>query len=79
MCKSNDFFCTFGNKVLYTHQKMKKSKVWQDGVLKTTLGNKVSAKQLTLACNSCVLAFSLSIRITLLIIRCQLWPYIAMV
>lgn len=27
--------------VLYTHQKMKKSKVWQDGVLKTThLGNK---------------------------------------
>ncbi|KAH0500830.1 Protein ZGRF1 [Microtus ochrogaster] len=37
----NDFFCTFGNKVLYTHQKMKKSKVWQDGVLKTTLGNKV--------------------------------------
>ncbi|XP_052035242.1 protein ZGRF1 isoform X2 [Apodemus sylvaticus] len=28
--------------VLYTHQKMKKSKVWQDGVLKIThLGNKV--------------------------------------
>ncbi|XP_049997607.1 5'-3' DNA helicase ZGRF1 isoform X2 [Alexandromys fortis] len=27
--------------VLYTHQKMKKSKVWQDGILKTThLGNK---------------------------------------
>lgn len=27
--------------VLYTHQKMKKSKVWQDGVLKIThLGNK---------------------------------------
>ncbi|KAK2508980.1 hypothetical protein MC885_018914 [Smutsia gigantea] len=29
-------------RVLYTHQKMKKSKVWQDGILKTThLGNKV--------------------------------------
>lgn len=29
-------------KVLYTHQKTKKSKVWQDGVLKTTVGgNKV--------------------------------------
>lgn len=32
--------------VLYTHQKMKKSKVWQDGVLKTThLGNKFSNRQ----------------------------------
>ncbi|PNI53620.1 ZGRF1 isoform 2 [Pan troglodytes] len=28
--------------VLYTHQKMKKSKVWQDGILKIThLGNKI--------------------------------------
>ncbi|KAF4019699.1 hypothetical protein G4228_011537 [Cervus hanglu yarkandensis] len=36
------FLYTFGNKVLYTHQKMKKSKVWQDGILKIShLGNKV--------------------------------------
>uniref|UniRef100_A0A8D2L1M0 5'-3' DNA helicase ZGRF1-like N-terminal domain-containing protein n=1 Tax=Varanus komodoensis TaxID=61221 RepID=A0A8D2L1M0_VARKO len=28
--------------VLYTHQKTKKSKVWQDGILKSTVGgNKV--------------------------------------
>uniref|UniRef100_A0A8C3SS21 5'-3' DNA helicase ZGRF1-like N-terminal domain-containing protein n=1 Tax=Chelydra serpentina TaxID=8475 RepID=A0A8C3SS21_CHESE len=28
--------------VLYTHQKTKKSKVWQDGVLKTSIeGNKL--------------------------------------
>ncbi|KAI2535601.1 ZGRF1 isoform 8 [Pan troglodytes] len=30
--------------VLYTHQKMKKSKVWQDGILKIThLGNKTES------------------------------------
>ena len=50
------FLYTFGNKVLYTHQKMKKSKVWQDGILKIThLGNKVSAKQWTKESKSWVL------------------------
>lgn len=49
-------FILFGNKVLYTHQKMKKSKVWQDGILKIThLGNKVSAKQWTKESKSWVL------------------------
>uniref|UniRef100_A0A7M4EBQ2 5'-3' DNA helicase ZGRF1 n=1 Tax=Crocodylus porosus TaxID=8502 RepID=A0A7M4EBQ2_CROPO len=35
-------YYNFIQKVLYTHQKTKKSKVWQDGVLKTSIGgNKV--------------------------------------